>query len=376
MHPAFPARFLALSLACACFGPVCGVAAGAKNVVAAMERVADWQLAHPADVPATDWVQAAGDDGIMALAGVAESPRYAAALTAMAEANRWQLGPRTYMADDLSIGQTYADLYRLQPDPARIAPLLHRLDLIMAHPRDGSLEFDRERNPGRLDRWSWCDALFMAPPAWARAAAITGRRQYLDYMIPRWWATSDFLCDRTEGLFFRDSTYFNRREPNGRKVFWSRGNGWVLAGLVRVLQELPAGLPARCRFVSQYRELARRVLSLQPADGMWRSSLLDPADYPVPEASGTGLFCYAFAWGVNQGILDPERFGPAAERAWRGLVGCVEPDGKLTHVQPVGAQPRRFDPESTEPYGVGAFLLAGSEIFRLERRSAPAANRQ
>ena len=334
-------------------------------VLATMERAADWQLANPSRHPPTDWTQGAFYAGVMALAGIADSPRFLDAMVRMGEANAWQPGPRPYDADDQCVGQTYAELYQLRHDPRMIAPMRARLDWILAHPRDGSLEFDPVENPAARDRWSWCDSLFMGPPVWTRLATATGDRAYLNFAVEHWWITSDYLYDKSEHLFFRDSTYFNRRESNGTKIFWSRGNGWVMAGLVRVLQDLPADHPARPRFVQQFREMADAILACQQADGLWRSSLLDPQDYPLKETSGSGFYCYALAWGINQGLLDRRRFAPAVDLAWRGLTACVAPDGRLTHVQPIGADPRKFDGNATEVYGVGAFLLAGSEVYRL-----------
>lgn len=330
-----------------------------------MERAADWQLANPSAHSPTDWTQAAGYTGMMALADTSSSPRFLDAMTKMAAGNEWKLGPRPYHADDHCVGQTYAELFLRFKDPAMIAPMRERFDWILAHPSEGSLDFDAVRNPDRLDRWSWCDALFMGPPAWIRLYAATGEKAYLDFMVDKWWQTSDYLYDRKEHLYFRDSSYFERREANGEKIFWSRGNGWVMAGLVRVLQYLPADHPARARFLQQFREMADKILACQQSDGLWRSSLLDPADYPLKETSGSGFYCYALAWGVNQGLLDRGRFEPAVRIAWQSLTGCVTPEGRLTHVQPIGADPKKFDDNATEVYGVGAFLLAGSEVFRL-----------
>jgi hypothetical protein len=184
-------------------------------------------------------------------------------------------------------------------------------------------------------------------------------------MIREWKATSDFLYDKDEHLYFRDRSYFSKKEANGTKVFWSRGNGWVMAGLVRVLQILPSDHPERPYFERQFVEMAEAALNCRQKDDLWHSSLLDPAGYPLPESSGSGFFCYTFAWGVNQGLLDRARFQPAALRAWGGLVGLVDSEGKLTHVQPIGADPRNFDPNLSQTYGVGSFLLAGSEIHRM-----------
>ena len=343
----------------------------ADRVLAVMERVADWQLAHPSAHPTDDWTQAAGDAGFMALAGVSPSPRFLDAMVRMAEGNHWKLGPRPYHADDHCVGQTYVALFLRQRDPARLAPMVAQFDALLAHPKSGDLSFAPAR-ADRTDRWSWCDSLFMAPPAWLRLTIATGNNAYRDFMVAHWWQTSDYLYDRDEHLYFRDDSYFSRREDNDRKVFWSRGNGWVMGGLVRVLADLPAAHPARPRFEQQYREMAAKILTLQQPDGFWHASLLDPASYPLPEASGTGFYCYAIAWGVNHGLLDPAQFTPAGLRAWAGLVGCVDADGKLTHVQPIGADPKNFDPTSTEIYGVGAFLLAGSEIYQLAGGAAPA----
>jgi hypothetical protein len=219
-----------------------------------------------------------------------------------------------------------------------LAPLRERFDAILSHPSDATnLDFSQPRGKAS-ELWSWCDSLFMAPPAWARLTTATGDEKYLNFAVTNWWRTTDYLYDTNEHLFFRDSTYFNKREANGAKVFWSRGNGWVMGGLVRVLQFLPMNSPDRP---------------------------LDPDSYPLKETSGSGFYAYALAWGVNQGLLDRAQFEPAVRKAWTALVACVDADGKLTHVQPIGADPKKFTDDSTEVYGTGAFLLAGSEVYRM-----------
>jgi rhamnogalacturonyl hydrolase YesR len=330
-----------------------------------MERVANWQLANPSHHPVTDWTQGAGDAGFMALAGISSNPAYRDAMVAVGSQTGWQPGARVYHADDHCVGQTYAELYLLYRQPQMIAGLRARFDAILETPSAvTSLDF-RQPKDQATERWSWCDALFMAPPAWVRLYRATGDTRYLDFAVRNWWATTDFLYDKDEGLFFRDSTYFKRREANGRKVFWSRGNGWVMAGLVRVLQYLPSNHPDRPRFERLFRQMAAKVLTCQQQDGLWRASLLDPASYPLRETSGSGFFTYALAWGINQRLLDRAAFTPSVQQAWTALVDCVGPDGRLAHVQPIGADPKNFPEDSTEVYGVGAFLLAGSEVYRL-----------
>ena len=337
-------------------------ASAKSDPLAVMERVADWQLAHPAKHPRDGWVQSAGYAGIMALSEISGSPRFHDAMMKMGAENQWKTGPRVYHADDHCVSQTYLALYGQQKDPAMLAPTFARFDSILANPTPSGKEFNSSL---RVIHYWWCDALFMAPPAWVRAWQVTGKQAYLDFAVEQWWKCSEFLYDKDEHLYYRDGTYFGKKEANGQKVFWSRGNGWVIGGLVRVLDVLPAGHPARARFEQQYRDMAARIVKLQQADGFWHSSLLDPASYPAKEASGTGFFCYGLLWGVNHGLLDRATYLPAALKAWESLNTCVQADGKLVHVQPIGADPKKFDENSTEPYGVGAFLLAGREIYRL-----------
>ncbi|HLA85778.1 MAG TPA: glycoside hydrolase family 88 protein [Thermoguttaceae bacterium] len=343
-------------------------AATRENTLAIMRKVADWQLAHPANRRLDDWTHGALYAGMMALGDLSPDPKYRDAMMSVGKANQWNPGFMVYHADDHCVGQMYCEMYTHYRNPAMLAPLRARLDYVLTNPSKGKVEerFPVKEIPAGILRWWWCDALFMAPPAWTRLYAVTGDEKYLDFMLREWWATSDLLYDKDEHLYFRDNSFFARKESNGKKIFWSRGNGWVMGGLVRVLQYLPADHPQRARFVEQFRQMADKLLACQQADGSWHASLLDPKIYPGPETSGSGFNGYALAWGVNEGLLDRAKFEPAVRKAWASLVGCVAKDGKLTHVQPVGGSPRRFDPRHTDNYGVGAFLLAGSEMVRMQ----------
>jgi rhamnogalacturonyl hydrolase YesR len=184
-------------------------------------------------------------------------------------------------------------------------------------------------------------------------------------MNKEWWATVDALYSPGDRLFARDQSFRDLRERNGRSIYWARGNGWVVAGLARTLDLFPKDHPDYPRYVALYRDMMEAVLAAQQSDGLWRPGLLDPQTHPALETSGSSFYTFALAWGINRGLLDRTRFEPAVRRAWLALTECVNAEGKLEHVQPIGAAPEGFDPTHTEPFGVGAFLLAGSEVHRL-----------
>lgn len=334
----------------------------ASDVLTLMERAADWQLAQPRKYKPAGWENAPFYIGALALAQISPSSKYHDAILTQAQANEWKPAARIYDADDHCVIQAYAELHRRHRDPAMIAPSRERFDTILANPSTDSLDWGFPRS---ADRWSWCDALFMGPTSWLMLWEATGDERYLDFMNREWWATTDTLYVHADRLYARDQSFLDLRERNGRALYWSRGNGWVVAGLARVLDLFPKQHPNYPRYVALYREMMEAVLAAQQHDGLWRPGLLDAASHPAQETSGSSFYTFALAWGINRGLLDRSRFEPAARRAWLALAACVAADGKLEHVQPIGAAPEGFDPHNSEPFGVGAFLLAGSEIHRL-----------
>ena len=334
-----------------------------EEVLAAMKKVAGWQLENPSKHPVNDWTQAPWLDGLIALYNISREQKYLDALLAAGRSTEWKPGPRPYMADDHAVCQAYCELYQMMRDPQMIAPTRAAFDFILAHPKDQTLEFGNPNGIVSQDRWAWCDALFMGPGAWVRLWAVTGDRRYLDFMDKEWWATTDYLYDPAEGLFYRDSRFFSKKTPHGSKVFWARGNGWVLAGLARVLEYLPQDYPSRPRYVKLFKEMSAAIVKAQQPDGLWRPSLLDPDEVPIGESSGSAFYCYGLAWGINHGLLDAETYWPVVIKTWAALGSKVHPDGKLGAVQPIGESPDKVTDDSTEVYGTGAFLLAGSEIY-------------
>ena len=246
-----------------------------------------------------------------------------------------------------------------------LLPTLARIDWVINNPSKGGLDIDYSK-PLSYERWSWCDALFMAPGVYTRLYTLTGNKKYMIFSDAEFKATYNHLYDKEEHLFFRDSRYFNQKEANGKKVFWGRGNGWVIGGLAEILKTLPENDTEYRPFYQQlFCELSERLAGLQNKDGFWHASLLDPDSYPSPETSATGFIVYGLAYGVNQGYLPADKYLPVIEKGWKALVSAVEPDGKLGWVQPVGADPKKVTRDMTELYGTGALLMAAVEIYKL-----------
>jgi unsaturated rhamnogalacturonyl hydrolase len=325
-----------------------------KNVSHAMQKVADWQLARAEPGFSQDWTFAALYTGFMAVPRAADGEKYQQAMLQMSRKFNWQPGPRVPNADDGAIGQTYLDLYFRYHDPAMMRPIRERMDAVMTLP-------DNPEKP----LWWWCDALYMAPPVLAKLSRATGDRKYLDFMDHQWWITSNLLYNPSNHLFFRDKSFLDKHEANGSPIFWSRGNGWVFAALARVLAEMPRDYPSRPKYVAQFNEMAEELAGLQGADGLWRPGLLDAGAYKLPENSGSAFYTYAFGYGINSGILERTKYLPVVEKAWRGLLSHIYEDGRLGCIQPVGAAPGDFTAASSYVFGTGAFLLAGSEVYRL-----------
>jgi unsaturated rhamnogalacturonyl hydrolase len=326
-----------------------------KNIRKAARKVADWELARAEPVFNQQWTFAALYDGLLAASKTTGDPRYHDAVVKMAEHFDWKmLDDRFPHADDMAIGQSYLDLYLENRAPIREADTKAILDRLVVRPDD----------PNKL-LWWWCDALFMAPPVLARMSLASGDRKYLDYMDKEWWETSASLYDPAEHLFYRDSRYFTQKQANGQKLFWGRGNGWVMGAFAKVLSVMPKDYPDRAKYIAQYKQMAERIASIQSKDGLWRSGLLDPDAYDLPEISGSAFFTYSFAWGINNGILDRATYEPVVKSAWAGMLTHIYADGRLGSIQPIDGQPGKFKPSASYVYGVGGFLLAASELDKM-----------
>ena len=296
---------------------------------------------------------------------VSGDPQVEAFLMKIGERNGWKLYEGPYHADDHTVGQFYLSLYEEKKDPKMLAPTQKQFDWILANPKTGTLKWKAKPTDAH-NRWGWCDALFMAPPVWARLAKITGEQKYLDFMDQEYHASYDLLWDKEDHLFWRDSSYFKKREKNGRKLFWARGNGWVFGGLALMIPDLPENWEGRAFYIDIYKQMAAKIKKIQRPDGTWSMGLLGGVEgYPIKETSGTSFFTYGLAWGINNGLLDRATYEPVVLKAWHALTECVTEEGMLAYVQPTGVAPGDSFPDKTEVYGIGAFLAAGSEVVTL-----------
>jgi rhamnogalacturonyl hydrolase YesR len=305
----------------------------------------------------TEWLKIAGENNAAQtwLLDIGEKSHWAIA------ANFSQSQYGLYHADELCVGQFYLEMYSRYKDEKMLESTQNRLDWIIANPPDTTLAAKNKQS------WTWCDALFMAPPVYLRLASLTQDDKYLVFMDNHFKNTYRHLYNKVDKMFFRDDSYFDKQEQNGRNVFWGRGNGWVAAGLVNILKRLPADSPYRPFYENLFKEFVPQLAALQDKSGYWHASLLDPESYPSPETSATALITYAIAYGVNNGLLDKNEYTPTILQAWKALSNAVDENGKIGWIQPIGADPRKVTAEMTAVYGVGAFLMAGSEIYQLAK---------
>ena len=323
-------------------------------------KVADWQLKRSEPYWDQIWTSSVMYAGFMAASDQTGDPKYRDAMAKMAAGFHYGFRNKLPNADDQSIAQAYLELYleghkqnKELLDQTRAA-LDSVIDLPTLRPGD-------DRIP-----WWWCDSLFMAPPVWARMYEATGEHKYVDYLNTQWARTYAVLWDKDEHLYARDQSYFGKPGPNGKKIFWSRGEGWVMGGLARTIDSLPQDDPHRAFYLQNLRELAARLATLQDKDGLWHASLLDAEHFPAPEVSGSALIVFGMAYGVNKGYLDAATYKPVIERAWRAMVSeHIYADGRLGDIQQTGAEPAYYLPSSSFNYGVGGFLLAAAELHTM-----------
>lgn len=352
-----------------------------------------WQINHMPEAgrsPAINPQYTGWADGVFlsALADWAEydnSRNFIHWYESIAEKLQWEVGHRSLNpANDLAVSLMYAKIWQKTKNPkylisriekwdgktiknlaggwCPLIPTVERLDYQMKYyPKTDDINFQNAQNQ---ERWCWCDALYMAAPTYALFANITGNNEYREFMNREFWITMETLYDQDEKLVYRDTRFKTMKEPNGKKVFWGRGNGWVVAAMARVLNYLPDDYPSRPRYEKRFQEIMSRIVTLQDKNGYWHTSLLDTVTYKSPETSATGFYTFALWWGINNGLLNKEIYLQPATRAWQAMVKAVQSDGMLGFVQPIGDAPQNVSATKNEVYGTAALMLAGLEVSR------------
>lgn len=307
------------------------------------------------------WVSGVLYNGLFDWAEITDKKEYFDFMKRIFSRYYWQLGNRMYHGDDLCVGQVYLDMYAKYKQEKMWIPTKARIDWIIENPPIGNIDITK----GVSDRWWWCDALYMAPAIFTRLYTLTGGKKYLKFAHKEYLDCYEHLYDKDEHLFFRDGKYLNAKDEKGGKVFWSRGNGWVLGGLAEVLKYLPEEDKKYRPFYEQLlQEMSEKIASLQREDGYWRTNLLNADIYPMPETSGTGLFTYAIMYGINQGILPADKYLPIVRKGWDAMVKAVNTEGKVGWTQMVAQKPGKVVKKDTRAYSVGSLLMIASELYR------------
>jgi rhamnogalacturonyl hydrolase YesR len=338
-----------------------------QEILTLLERANSWQLAHPVMKPDDrNWERATWYTGVMAAWKSTRGPAFLEQALRWGRLHDWQVGTEPDGANRLFCVETWTELYFVKKDRAMIDPALKWLATPDPRSPAGTKQWylDHYNSGNTAQGFVYVDSLYGAS-ALAMLAQATGDSKYLDIMNAFFDDVTDQLLDKESGLYYRDPHFIGQRTANGKKILWSRGNGWASAGIARVLEYLPKDHPSRQLYLAIFRRQAAELVKRQGADGLWRVNLDDPDQFPNPETSGTGFFCFGLAWGINHGVLNRHEYLPAVEKAWAGLTQSLSPEGKVLWGQQVDGEPHLVARESTHEYVTGTFLLAGSEVYKL-----------
>lgn len=318
--------------------------------------------------PSNIWTRAVYYEGLMALHKIDPNKKYYDYAVEWGEKHNWGLngGTTTRNADNQCCGQTYIDLYLIDKKEERVKDIKTNIDYIIAGDRN--------------DDWSWIDAIQMAMPVFTKLGNLYGDKKYFDKMYKIYAYTKNIhggkgLYNPADHLWWRDKDFVPPyKEPNGEDCYWSRGNGWVVAALVRVLDELPSTDPHYEEYLQDFKDMCAALIRIQQPNGLWTVSLHDINHYGGKEITGTALFTYGFAWGVRKGILDKSIYLPAIAKAWTTMnKDAIHKNGFMGYVQGTGKEPKDGQPVTYtsmpdfEDYGLGCFLLAGTEVYKLSK---------
>jgi len=345
-----------------------------KEVVAIIDQVNNrWQTSHP-EPGNSFWHVSAYHTGNMEAYKVTKNKKYLEYSMAWAEKNQWmgaksndksewkynygETDKHVLFGDWQICFQTYIDLYNFtgKKDPKKIARAREVMEYEMSTPAN--------------DYWWWVDGLYMVVPVMTKLYKVTGNEMYLEKLHTYLQYADSIMYDAEAKLYFRDAKYVypKHTSANGKKDFWARGDGWIFAGYAKIIQDLPKSAKHRAEYIQRFKDMAQALAVSQQKEGYWTRSILDPEHAPGPETSGTAFFTYGFLWGINNGILDKKTYLPVVEKSWNYLTTfALQADGTVGYVQPIGEKAipgQVVDKNSTADFGVGAFLLAASEMYR------------
>jgi rhamnogalacturonyl hydrolase YesR len=332
--------------------------------------------------PSSLWTRAVYYEGLMALNAVDPQQRYIDYALTWANFHKWtpRNGVNTCDADDQCCGQTYVELlpYTGKDYKELLGNVIANLDHQMVTPNDkkNATAKTKGTQPSLYGWWTWIDAIQMAMPLYMQIAKLTGDTKYRDHAFKMYlWSRNECgggCLNTKEGLWWRDADYVAPyKEPDGKNCYWSRGNGWVYAALVRSMNQLSPKDKAYKQFKKDFILMSEALLKCQHEDGFWHASLVSDAVYPTPEMTGTALFLYGMSWGINNGILKADIYRPACDNAWTALKSCLHNDGFLGWNQGTGKDPSAGQPVTFtsvpdfEDYGTGCYLLGLSEYYKL-----------
>jgi unsaturated rhamnogalacturonyl hydrolase len=318
--------------------------------------------------PSNIWTRGTYYEGLMALYRLNPDPDYLDYAVRWGEFHKWGLrnGITTRNGDDQCCGQTYIDLYLMDPSKTeRIRDIKACIDNMMA--------------TDKIDDWSWIDAIHMSMPVFARLGYVHRDSRYFErahemYLFTKLNHGTNGLYSKRDHLWWRDKDFDPPYvEPNGKNCYWSRGNGWVVAALVRTLELLPENSPYRSEYIKTLKQMFKALVKVQRDDGFWNVSLHDPDNYGGKELTGTAMFTYGMAWCINRRLISRKKYQPLVSKAWHAMVtDALHPNGFLGYVQGTGKQPSDSQPvgydivPNFEDFGLGCFLLAGSEVYKLK----------
>lgn len=313
------------------------------------------------------WTRTVYYEGLLALYSIYPDTEYYAYAYQWGDFHKWGMwrGTTTRHADNYACGQVYIDMYNLCPKPEILLNVKSNLNMLV--------------NTPQINEWWWIDAIQMGMPGFAKMGKLTGEQKYFDKMWQMYEYTRNQhgehgMFNQKDGLWWRDQDFDPPyKEPNGEDCYWSRGNGWVYAALVRVLDEIPANEVHRQDYINDFLTMSKAIKACQREDGFWNVSLHDPNHFGGKELTGTSLFVYGMAWEIRNGLLDRNEYLPVVLKAWNAMVkDAVHPDGFLGYVQGTGKEPKDGQPVTYDSkpdfddFGTGCFLLAGSEIYKLK----------